>query len=102
MKDFLPLTATFKAPMVLAVGRNIPANNVREFVDYVKRQGSLSYSTLGNASTGPVLMEMPRGLTGIELENVGYRGETLAVTDMIASNLPAKEDAWVANARRDV
>jgi tripartite-type tricarboxylate transporter receptor subunit TctC len=102
MKDFLPLTATFKAPMVLAVGRNIPANNVREFVDYVKRQGSLSYSTLGNASTGPVLMEMPRGLTGIELENVGYRGETLAVTDIIAGNLPAKEDAWVANARRDV
>ncbi|MBS7813649.1 Bug family tripartite tricarboxylate transporter substrate binding protein [Roseococcus pinisoli] len=89
MTDFLPLTPTFKAPMVLAVGRNVPVNNVREFVDYVKRQGTLSYGTLGQASTGQILMEMLRGLTGIELENVGYRGETLAVTDMIGGNLPA-------------
>lgn len=89
MSDFLPLTPTFKAPMVLAVGRDVPVRNVREFVDYVKRQGTLSYGTLGNASTGQILMEMLRGATGIELENVGYRGETLAVTDMIAGNLPA-------------
>jgi tripartite-type tricarboxylate transporter receptor subunit TctC len=89
MSDFLPLTPTFKAPMVLAVGRGVPVNNVREFVDYVKRQGHLSYGTLGNASTGQILMEMLSGLTGIALENVGYRGETLAVTDMIAGNLPA-------------
>jgi tripartite-type tricarboxylate transporter receptor subunit TctC len=81
MTDFLPLTPTFKAPMVLAVGRNVPVSNVREFVGYVKRQGNLSYGTLGNASTGQILMEMLRGLTGIDLENVGYRGETLAVTD---------------------
>ncbi|WP_165585543.1 tripartite tricarboxylate transporter substrate binding protein [Roseococcus sp. SYP-B2431] len=89
LSDFLPLTPTFKAPMVLAVGKDVPVRNVREFVDYVKRQGTLSYGTLGNASTGQILMEMLRGLTGIELENVGYRGETLAVTDMVAGNLPA-------------
>ncbi|WP_424811312.1 Bug family tripartite tricarboxylate transporter substrate binding protein [Roseococcus sp. YIM B11640] len=89
MTDFLPLSPTFKAPMVLAVGRDVPVRNVREFVDYVKRQGQLSYGTLGNASTGQILMEMLRGASGIELENVGYRGETLAVTDMIAGNLPA-------------
>ena len=89
MADFLPLTPTFKAPMVLAVGKDVPVRNVREFVDYVKRQGTLSYGTLGNASTGQILMEMLRGLTGIELDNVGYRGETLAVTDMVAGNLPA-------------
>ncbi|WP_421991283.1 Bug family tripartite tricarboxylate transporter substrate binding protein [Roseococcus sp.] len=89
MTDFLPLTPTFKAPMVLAVGKDVPVRNVREFVDYVKRQGTLSYGTLGNASTGQILMEMLRGVSGIELENVGYRGETLAVTDMISGNLPA-------------
>jgi tripartite-type tricarboxylate transporter receptor subunit TctC len=89
MSDFLPLTPTFKAPMVLAVGKDVPVRNVREFVDYVKRQGMLNYGTLGNASTGQILMEMLRGMTGIELENVGYRGETLAVTDMVAGNLPA-------------
>lgn len=89
MSEFLPLTPTFKAPMVLAVGKDVPATNVREFVEHVKRQGTLSYGTLGNASTGQILMEMLRGLTGIELENIGYRGETLAVTDMIAGNLPA-------------
>lgn len=89
MTEFLPLTPTFKAPMVLAVGKNVPATNVREFVDHVKRQGTLSYGTLGNASTGQILMEMLRGLTGIELDNVGYRGETVAVTDMVAGNLPA-------------
>jgi tripartite-type tricarboxylate transporter receptor subunit TctC len=89
MADFLPLTPTFRAPMVLAVGKDLPVSNVREFVDYVKRQGTLSYGTLGNASTGQILMEMLRGLTGIELENVGYRGETIAVTDMIAGHLPA-------------
>ncbi|MDB5415237.1 MAG: putative Bug-like extra-cytoplasmic solute receptor, family [Rubritepida sp.] len=89
MADFLPLTPTFKAPMVLAVGRNVPVTNVREFVDYVRQQGILSYGTLGPASTGQIVMEMLRGETGIELENVGYRGETLAVTDMVAGNLPA-------------
>jgi tripartite-type tricarboxylate transporter receptor subunit TctC len=89
MADFQPLTPTFKAPMVLAVGKNVPVNNVREFVEYVRRQGTLSYGTLGAASTGQILMEMLRGETGIELENIGYRGETLAVTDMVAGNIPA-------------
>ena len=89
MSDFRMLTPTFKAPMVLAVGKDVPVRNVREFVDFVKRRGQLGYGTLGNASTGQILMEMLRGMTGIELENVGYRGETLAVTDMVAGNLPA-------------
>jgi tripartite-type tricarboxylate transporter receptor subunit TctC len=89
MTDFQPLTPTFKAPMVLAVGKDVPVNNVREFVDYVRKQGTLSYGTLGNASTGQILMEMLRGETGIELENVGYRGETMAVTDMVAGHIPA-------------
>jgi len=89
MSDFRMLTPTFKAPMVLAVGKDVPVRNVREFVDFVKRRGTLGYGTLGNASTGQILMEMLRGMTGIELENVGYRGETLAVTDMVAGNLPA-------------
>ncbi len=75
--------------MVLAVGKDVPVNNVREFVDYVRKQGTLSYGTLGNASTGQILMEMLRGETGIELENVGYCGETMAVTDMVAGHIPA-------------
>lgn len=89
MADFRMLTPTFRAPMVLAVGKNVPVRDVRQFVEHVRARGSLSYGTLGNASTGQILMEMLRGLSGIELENVGYRGETQAVTDMIAGNLPA-------------
>lgn len=89
MADFQLLTPIFKAPQVLVVGKNVPARNVREFVDHVKQQGTLSYGTLGNASTGQIVMETLRSLTGIDLENVGYRGEAMIVTDMVAGNLPA-------------
>jgi tripartite-type tricarboxylate transporter receptor subunit TctC len=89
ISDFKPLTTSIRAQLVLAVGPHVPVNNVREFVDYAKNQGILSYGTLGPASVGQIVMEMLRGVSGINLENVGYRGENLAVTDMIAGNIPA-------------
>lgn len=89
VKDFAPIALFMTAPNILVVNTALPVKSVQEFIAYAKaRPGQLNYASGGNGSSAHLTMEYFKGLTGIKLEHVPYKGSTPAMTDIIAGQVP--------------
>jgi tripartite-type tricarboxylate transporter receptor subunit TctC len=85
---FVPITMLAKISNVLAVRKSLPANSLRELIDYAKTNpGKLTYATQGPGSTAHLSAAQLEGLTGIKMVAVPYRGAQLALTDLIAGTV---------------
>lgn len=83
----LQLGATF---MTLVVNSKFPANNVREFVDQVKKQpGVFNYASPGVGTLHHLTMELFKQETGINLVHVPYKGLSVALSDIVAGHVQA-------------
>lgn len=89
LEDFQLLTTLYTGGFALAVGKDFPANTVKEFVDEVRRRGDLSCAMFGVVSSPRLITEMFMADTGINLVPVPYKGENEAVRDVIAGIVPA-------------
>ena len=90
------LTPLYTGTFVVAVGKDFPARTVPEFVAEVRRRGGISYGAFGVTSAPRIMGEMVAMEAGIAMEIVPYRGETEAVTDLLAGNLQAFVGTTVA------
>ncbi len=91
-----PLTGfTFVANLaygaiVLAVRSDLPATDVRGFVEMARaRPGRLNYATPGNGTPHHMIMELFRLNTGTELTHVPYRGAAGAIQDLVGKRVEA-------------
>ena len=58
IKDFTPIGMIGATPNVLVINNQVPAKNMKEFIDYVRKHpGKLSYGTAGQGSLTHVTME---------------------------------------------
>ncbi len=90
LKDFAPVSLFSTSPQVLVVNPKVPANNVQEFIKYVKAQPEkLSYGGGGGpGSASNLIMALFLKRAGLEMTNVSYRGTAPALTDVIAGHIP--------------
>ncbi len=89
-KDFLPVTLLAKVPNVFVVHADVPAKNLVEFVQYVKKNpGKLNYGSAGNASAGHLAMEYLKLVTGMFITHIPYRGTGPQLTDLISGRTQA-------------
>lgn len=89
-KDFAPITLISKVPSLYVVHPDVPVNNLREFIPYVKtRPGQLNYGSAGNGSAGHLAMEYLKSVTGTFMLHVPYRGTGPMLTDLMAGRLQA-------------
>ncbi|MGA8513977.1 MAG: tripartite tricarboxylate transporter substrate binding protein [Burkholderiaceae bacterium] len=89
-KDFIPVTLLAKVPNVFVVHADVPAKNLVEFVQYVKKNpGKLNYGSAGNASAGHLAMEYLKLVTGMFITHIPYRGTGPQLTDLIAGRTQA-------------
>jgi len=90
VKDFAPVSLFSTSPQVLVVNPKVPANNVAEFIKYVKAQPSkLAYGGGGGpGSASNLIMALFLKRAGLEMTNVSYRGTAPALTDLIAGHIP--------------
>jgi tripartite-type tricarboxylate transporter receptor subunit TctC len=76
--------------VVLAVRTDLPAQEVRGFVELAKAQpGRLNYASPGSGTPHHMIMELFRLNTGIALTHVPYRGSAQAVQDLIGRRVEA-------------
>jgi tripartite-type tricarboxylate transporter receptor subunit TctC len=88
--DFAPITVAATAPNVLVINPNVPAKNVREFVDYAKsKAGELTYGTPGVGTSPHMSMELFKSMAGVDIRHIPYRGTAPAVTDIISGQIHA-------------
>lgn len=87
-RDLTPVGLTVRFPLILAVNPKVPATNLREFLAWAKAQGAASYATPGAGSPHHLATELFRGMTGLELTHVAYRGAAPAVQDVVGGQVP--------------
>ena len=89
-KDYAPISLLAIVPAIFVVHESVPAKNLKEFVELVKKQpGKLNYGSAGNGSAGHLAMEYLKQATGMELQHVPYKGTGPNVIDLVAGRTQA-------------
>jgi tripartite-type tricarboxylate transporter receptor subunit TctC len=89
-RDFVPVTLLAKVPNLFVVHPEVPAQDFKSFVAYVKANpGKLNYGSAGNASAGHLAMEYLKLVTGMFITHIPYRGTGPALTDLLAGRTQA-------------
>ena len=90
VRDFSPVGMIGATPNVLVVNGSVPARNIKEFIDYVKRNpGRLNYGSAGPGSLTHLTMELFKQETGLFMTHIPYRGIAPATNDLIAGQTQA-------------
>ena len=83
---FAPLGYLGSVPLVVAVNNEVPAKNLREFVNLGKTKPG--YVTFASASTSQLVSsEVLGSMAGIEMTNVPYKSGPAAMTDLIGGQV---------------
>jgi tripartite-type tricarboxylate transporter receptor subunit TctC len=90
VKDFSPIGMIGGTANVLVVNANFPAQNIREFIEYSKKNpGKLSYGSAGAGSLTHLTMELFKQQIGSFMVHIPYRGIAPAFTDLIGGQTQA-------------
>ncbi|MBV6303569.1 tripartite tricarboxylate transporter substrate binding protein [Candidimonas humi] len=87
-KDFAPVTALVRLPMVLVVRPNLPVKNLAELVAYIqKNPHKLSFGSVGNGSPHHLAAELFLATIKGEETHVPYKGTPQALQDIIGGQV---------------
>ncbi|HEX5129544.1 MAG TPA: tripartite tricarboxylate transporter substrate binding protein [Usitatibacter sp.] len=86
--DFSPITMVAFVPHILVINADVPATNVKEFVAWAKaNKGKVSYGSAGAGTPYHIAGEMFKKMTGVEMEQVPYKGTGPAMLDLLAGRV---------------
>jgi tripartite-type tricarboxylate transporter receptor subunit TctC len=89
LRDFTHIALFGGPPGVLVVNPSLPAQDLKQFIAYAKKEpGKLAYGSPGNGTQGHLIAEQLKQIAGIKMTHVPYKGASLAVADLIAGHLP--------------
>jgi tripartite-type tricarboxylate transporter receptor subunit TctC len=84
IKDFSPVGMIGGTPNVLVVHAGLPINNLKELLDYLKKNpGGASYGSAGPGSLTHLTMELFKQQVNAFIVHIPYRGIAPAFTDLI-------------------
>ena len=89
MTDFEPLTLVADAAQVFVASDAIPAKTLAEYVEYARQNPGSAYGSLGVGSTGHLYGELLRRRANLNIVHAAYKGDTAAIADLLAKQLPA-------------
>jgi tripartite-type tricarboxylate transporter receptor subunit TctC len=88
IRDIAPIASAIKMPFVLVVNPAVPAKTVPELIALAKANpGKITMASSGNGSGLHLSGELFKMMAGVDLVHVPYRGEALAITDLIAGQV---------------
>jgi tripartite-type tricarboxylate transporter receptor subunit TctC len=87
--DFTPLALVAGTPFMLIVNPSLPVHSLADLIKYAKEKGGpLPFAMVGPGTPHHLFAEMLRGMTGIEITYVPYKGSQPAITDVMAGHVP--------------
>jgi tripartite-type tricarboxylate transporter receptor subunit TctC len=88
-KAFAPIMLIASSPHVIVVNPSVPANNLKEFLAYVKaRPNQVSYASFGTGSSSHLTGALFTDQTGTQMIHVPYKSSAPAMTDTLAGHVP--------------
>lgn len=98
IKDFSQVSLTSVLPLVLNVHPSVPAKNLVEFVEWVRKNpGKFNYASPGVGSPPHLTMELFKHQNDLDIVHVPYKGSSGAVTDLIGGQVTVMFDNVLAS-----
>jgi tripartite-type tricarboxylate transporter receptor subunit TctC len=90
LRDISPVAGLSRGMAVLVVNPAFPAKSFPEFIAYAKdNKGKISLGSAGVGSISHLCWALFGMLAGVETTHVPYRGESLALTDLLGGQVHA-------------
>jgi tripartite-type tricarboxylate transporter receptor subunit TctC len=90
VKDFAPITLLTNSGLVLVVTPSVPANNLKDFVAYVKtRPDGIYYSSAAIGTSSHLTGELFAQATGAKLVHVPYKGTGFSLNALFTGEVQA-------------
>jgi tripartite-type tricarboxylate transporter receptor subunit TctC len=88
-EDIVPIALAGRIPFVLVVNPSLPIASLADLIKYAKNNpGKLSYGSGGPGSLHHLFAELFTTMADIEMTHVPYKGNTPALSDVIAGHVP--------------
>lgn len=92
--DFTPISHVGSAPSIMLVPNSAPAKNVKEWVEYARKNpGRLNYASSGNGTIVHLGAEYFKAQAGLFLVHIPYRGTALAIPDLVSGKIDVLFDS---------
>ena len=86
--DLVPVAIVMRSPLLMLVNLALPVKTGTEFIAHAKANpGKVNMGSGGVASTGHMSGELFQMLAGVKLQHVPYRGEAMALPDLIGGQV---------------
>jgi tripartite-type tricarboxylate transporter receptor subunit TctC len=90
IKDFAPISLAATAPNIFVVNPNVPAKNIKEWINLAKKDlNKLNFASAGVGTSPHMSMELFNNLAGVQTLHVPYKGTTPAITDLLSGQVDA-------------
>ena len=91
VRDFAPISMLATGGPMMVARADAPFGNLKEFVEFARKQTAMNYGTWGNGSTAHLFCELLRRQSGTNLVHVAYKAEAAAHNDLFGASL---DFAW--------
>ena len=99
-KDFQPVALVAKAPLSIAVNKNLPVNDLKGLIAHAKSNpGKLTFAIGSSASAGHLSTELLKRASGIDYLIVPYKGSGPAYQDLIGGQIDGFVDPVLGSAQ---
>jgi tripartite-type tricarboxylate transporter receptor subunit TctC len=93
IQDMAPVAGFIRVPNVMEVNPNVPANTVKEFIDYAKANpGKVNMASSGIGTSVHLSGALFMMMTGVQMVHVPYRGASPALTDLLGGQMQVMFD----------
>ena len=88
VSDFAPVALIAEQPVVLIARKDLPVDNLRDFIAYAKdHQAKMQYGSAGAGSAAHLACVVLNSAAGLTVTHVPYRGGGQAMQDLIAGRI---------------
>lgn len=88
MKDFVPVALASTAPLIIVTHPQVPANDLRGFIDWARRQDPpIELSSSGIGSFGHLAGALFARMAGIKTTHIPYKGQAPMTTALMAGEV---------------
>jgi tripartite-type tricarboxylate transporter receptor subunit TctC len=86
--DFTPVALIAETPLALITRKDLPVNNLKEFVTYAKaNQAKMQYGSAGAGSATHLGCVVLNYVIGVDITHVPYRGTGPAMQDLVGGRI---------------
>jgi tripartite-type tricarboxylate transporter receptor subunit TctC len=85
---FVPVSVISANPIVLITHPKVPANSVKQLIDYAKANPDrLNFASQGSGTAAYLAAQMFSSMAGIKLTHIPYKGSAPALTDLLGGQV---------------